>query len=131
MLFQVDAFDLPEWAHDELRAHCADWSVGEGELVKYLVCTYIKSLSSPAETQFTVPPDMEARMVAEGFMVVRRSVDGVVMTPSEPMSFEDALAEFQSNGLTEDDVMQIIKGRAGGCPSRRARGFPQAICRKG
>lgn len=45
---------------------------------------------------------MEARLVGGGFMVVRRTAEGVVLTPSEPMAFEDALAEFQSNGLSED-----------------------------
>jgi len=110
MLFEINAFDLPEWAHDELRAQCIERSVGADELVKYLVCTYVKSLSSQAGTQFTVPHDMEAQMVTEGFMVVRRSADGVVMTPSEPMSFEDALAEFHSNGLTEDDVIRTVDG---------------------
>ena len=30
----------------------------------------------------------------------------MVLTPSEPMAFEDALAEFQSNGLTEDEVIR-------------------------
>ena len=110
MLFEVNAFDLPEWAHDELRAQCVERAIGVDELVKYLVCTYVKSLSSQAGTQFTVPHDMEARMVAEGFMVVRRTLDGVVLAPSEPVSFEDALAEFQSNGLTEDDIVRAVKG---------------------
>lgn len=32
------------------------------------------------------------------------------MTPSEPMAFEDALAEFQSNGLSEDDIVREIAG---------------------
>lgn len=108
MLFEVNAFDLPEWAHDELRAQCANRAVGVDELVKYLVCTYVKSLPSQAGTQFTVPAEMEARMVSEGFMVVRRNADGVVMTPCEPMAFEDALTEFQSNGLTEDDIVRAV-----------------------
>ena len=110
MLFEINAFDLPEWAHDELRAQCIERAIGVNESVKYLVCTYVRSLSSQEGTQFTVPHDMEARMAAEGFMVVRRGADGVVMTPSEPMSFEDALAEFQSNGLTEDDVIRAVGG---------------------
>ena len=108
MLFQVDAFDLPAWAHDELQAQCAERAVGVDELVKYLVCTYVKTLSSQVGTQFTVPPEMETRLVAEGFMVVRRSADGVVLTPCEPMSFEDALAEFHNNGLTEDEVVRAV-----------------------
>ena len=66
------------------------------------------AVSSRVGTQFTVPAEMEARMVSEGFMVVRRGADGVVLTPSEPMSFEDALAEFQSNGLTEDDIVRAV-----------------------
>ena len=37
MLFQVDAFDLPEWAHDELKAQCAERAIGVDELVKHLV----------------------------------------------------------------------------------------------
>ena len=110
MLFEVNAFDLPEWAHDELRAQCADRAVGVDELVKYLVCTYVKSLPSQVGTQFMVPTEMEARMVSEGFMVVRRNAEGVVMTPCEAMAFEDALAEFQSNGITEDDVIRAVGG---------------------
>ncbi len=110
MLFQVDDFDLPEWAHDELRAQCAERAIGVEEFVKYLVCTYIKSLPSHAGAQFTAPPEMEARLVGEGFMVVRRTAKGVVLMPSEPMAFEDALAEFQSNGLTEDDIVRKVEG---------------------
>ena len=110
MLFQVDDFDLPEWAHDELRAQCAERAIGVDELVKYLVCSYVKSLSSHGGTEFRVPPEMESRMVSEGFMVVRRSAEGVVLTPCEPMSFQDALAEFQSNGLTEDDIVRAVDG---------------------
>jgi hypothetical protein len=34
----------------------------------------------------------------------------VVLTPSEPMAFDDALAEFQSNGLTEEDIIRVIDG---------------------
>ena len=105
MLFQVDAFDLPEWAHDELRVQCAERAIGVEEFVKYLVCTYVKSLPSHVGAQFTAPHDMEAPLVGEGFMVVRRTAEGVVLTPCEPMAFEDALAEFQSNGLTEDEVI--------------------------
>lgn len=110
MLFEVNPFDLPAWAHDELNAQCNERAIGVDELVKYLVCTYVKSLSSQTGTQFTVPPEMEARMVSEGFMVVRRGADGVVLTPSEPMSFEDALAEFQSNGHTENDIIGAVDG---------------------
>ncbi len=110
MLFQVEAFDLPEWAYDELKAQCAERAIGADEFLKYLVCTYVGALSSQTGTQFTVPHQMESRMLAEGFMVVRRHADGVVLTPSEPMAFEDALAEFQSNGLTEDDIVRAMDG---------------------
>ena len=110
MLFQVDDFDLPEWAHDELRAQCAERAIGVEEFVKYLVCTHVRSLRSQAGAQFTAPPEMEARLVGEGFMVLRRTVEGVVLTPSEPMAFDDALAEFQSNGLTEEDIIRVIDG---------------------
>lgn len=72
MLFQVDAFDLPEWAHDELRAQCAERAIGVEEFVKCLVCAHVKSLPSHAGAQFTVPHDMESQLVGEGFMVVRR-----------------------------------------------------------
>ncbi len=110
MLFEVNAFDLPEWAHEELKAQCAERAIGVDELVKYLVCTQVKSLSLQAGTQFTVPPEMESRMVSEGFMVVRRSAEGVVLTPCEPMSFQDALTEFQSNGLTGEDIVRAVDG---------------------
>ena len=72
MLFQVDDFDLPEWAHDELKAQCAERAIGVEEFVKYLVCTHVRSLRPHVGAQFTVPPEMEARLVGEGFMVVRR-----------------------------------------------------------
>ncbi len=108
MLFQVDAFDLPAWAHAELEAQCADRAIGVAELVRYLVCAHIKSMALPAGTEFTVPHEMEARLVAEDFMVVRRNADGVVLTPCDPMSFSDALAEFKANGCTEDDVIRAL-----------------------
>ncbi len=43
-------------------------------------------------------------------MVVRRTAEGVVLTPSEPMAFEDALAEFQSNGLAGEDIVRAVNG---------------------
>ncbi len=110
MLFQVDDFDLPEWAHDELKAQCAERAIGVEEFVKYLVCTHVRSLPSQVGAQFTAPPEMETRLVGEGFMVVRRTAEGVVLTPSEPMAFEDALAEFQSNGLTEGETIRAVSG---------------------
>ena len=110
MLFQVEDFDLPEWAHDELRAQCAERAIGVEEFVKYLVCSHFGSLPSHAGAQLTVPLEMEAQLVGEGFMVVRRTDEGVVLTPCEPMAFEDALAEFQSNGLTEDDIVRKVEG---------------------
>ena len=110
MLFQVDAFDLPAWAHDELKAQCAERAIGVDELVKYLVCAYVKSLSSHVGTELTVPREMESRLLSEGFMVVRRGADGVLLTPCEPMSLQDALADFHDNGRTEDDVVRAVAG---------------------
>ena len=43
-------------------------------------------------------------------MVVRRGADGVALTPCEPMSLQDALADFHGNGLTEDDVVRAVAG---------------------
>ena len=55
MLFQVEDFDLPEWAHDELRVQCAERAIGVEEFVKYLVCSHFRSLPSHAGAQFTAP----------------------------------------------------------------------------
>ena len=109
MLFQVDDFDLPEWAHDELRAQCAERAIGVEELCE-IPGLYPRQviMRSQAGAQFTVPNEMEARLVGEGFMVLRRNLDGVVLTPCEPMAFEDALAEFQSNGVTEEDIVRAV-----------------------
>ena len=107
-MFEFNAFDLPAWAHDELKAQCVERAIGVEELVKYLVCTHVKSLSPSAAAQFTVPREMESRFVGEGFMVIRRNTDWVVLTPCEPISFEDALVEFQANGCTKDDVIRTL-----------------------
>lgn len=38
---------------------------------------------------------MAPSFIGNDFIVVRRSNDGVVLTPSEPIPFEEALAEYQ------------------------------------
>lgn len=109
MFSNVAELRLPAWAAAEVESQCAERGVSAAEFVRYLVCAHVKAASPVAEAQFTVPHEMESAFVGEDFMVVRRDERGVVLTPCESMSFKDALAEFQANGCTEDDVLLAME----------------------
>ena len=52
---------------------------------------------------------MEQRLVGEGFMVIARTSDQVVLAPTRDVPFEEALAAFQANGLNEEQVLEILE----------------------
>ena len=108
MLLFSNGIDLPEWACAEVEARGRDLGIGPDELVRYLVCTHIRNGPEASDTQFTVPRSMESSLVGDDFMVVRRSEDTAVLVPTVSMSFDDALAQFQSNGCSEADVLRAL-----------------------
>lgn len=52
---------------------------------------------------------MEQRLVGDGFMVISRTPEQVVLAPTIDVPFEEALAAFQANGLNEEQVLEIIE----------------------
>ena len=109
MLLNVATFELPTWAAAEIKTQCAERGLSVEELVRYLVCANVGAAAPPAGPRFTVPHAMESDLVGDDFMVVCRNEQGVVLTPCEPMSFDDALAEFQASGCNEDDVLLAME----------------------
>ena len=110
MLLLPDGVDLPTWACEEVEARSRDLGIGADELVRYLVCAHIKKQPDTSEAEFSVPRSMEPSLVGDDFMVVRRSEREVVLAPTMPISFVEALAQFRANGCTQADVLRAISG---------------------
>lgn len=51
---------------------------------------------------------MALSLIGNDFMVVRRSPDGVVLTPSELIPFEEALAEYQEKVSPQDPMFETL-----------------------
>ena len=97
-----DTSRLPPWARALAEKLAAERHITFDELLIDLVCSHIRSPHQRTGTEFTVPHQMAPSLTGSDFMVVRRSPNGVVLTPSEPIPFEEALAEYQEQVSPQD-----------------------------
>ncbi len=105
--FEVSRF--PAWVRAEAEALIAERQITFDELVVELVCTHIRSSPQRIGTEFTVPQQIAANLIGDRFMVVRRCSDGVVLTPCEPKSFDDALAEYREKVSYLDPMFEDLR----------------------
>ena len=103
-----DMSQLPPWAQTLAETLIADRQITFNELVTELVCSHIRSPHQRIGTEFTVPHQMAPSLIGNDFIVVRRSPDGVVLTPSDPIPFEEALAEYQGNVSSQDPMFETL-----------------------
>ena len=105
--FEVSQF--PAWVKAEAERLMAERQITFDELVVGLVCTHIRSPHQQTGTEFTVPQQIAASLIGDDFMVVRRCPDGVVLTPCEPKSFAEALAEYQEKVSPLDPMFEGLR----------------------
>lgn len=103
------AIHLPDWAAEDIAAKSQDLGIRPDELVRSLICSNVESFDPRGARHFSVPASMEQRLVGDGFMVVGRTQDQVVLAPTRDVPFEEALAAFQANGLNEEQVLEILE----------------------
>ena len=105
--FEVSRF--PAWVKAEAERLMAERQITFDELVVELVCTHIRSPHQRTGTEFTVPEQIAASLIGDSFMVVRRCSDGVVLTPCEPKTFDDALAEYREKVSPLDLMFESLR----------------------
>ena len=103
-----DMSQLPLWAQTLAETLIADRQITLDELVTELVCSHIRSPNQRIGTEFTVPHQMAPSLIGNDFIVVRRSSDGVVLTPSDPIPFDEALAEYQEKVSPQDPMFEAL-----------------------
>ena len=100
---------IPDWAAEDIVAKSRDLGIRPDELVRSLICSNVEDFEPRRARHFSVPASMEQRLVGDGFMVIARTSDQVVLAPTRDVPFEDALAAFQANGLNEEQVLEILE----------------------
>lgn len=100
---------LPDWAVEDIAAKSKELGIRSDELVRSLICANVESFEPRSVRHFSVPASMEQRLVGDGFMVIARNADQVVLAPTRDVPFEEALAAFQANGLNEEQVLEILE----------------------
>ena len=104
--FEIAQF--PAWVRSTAETLTAEWQITFDELVIELVCSHIRSPHQRTGTEFTVPHQIASSLVGDGFIVLRRSSNGVVLIPSEPITFGEALAEYQEKVSPEDSMFEAL-----------------------
>ncbi len=100
---------LPDWAAEDIAAKSRDLGIRPDEFVRSLICSNVEGFEPHSARHFSVPASMEQRLVGDGFMVISRTPEQVVLAPTKDVPFEEALAAFQANGLNEEQVLEIIE----------------------
>ena len=100
---------LLDWAAEDIAAKCRDLGIRPDELVRSLIYSNVEGFEPRNARHFSVPASMEQRLVGDGFMVIARTPDQVVLAPTRDVPFEEALAAFQANGLNEEQVLEILE----------------------
>ncbi len=108
MASSFDLSQLPPWARTLAETLTAERRITFDELVIDLVCSHIRSPHQRTGTEFTVPHQVAPSLIGNDFMVVRRSTEGVVLTPSDPIPFDQALAEYQAKVSPQDPMFEAL-----------------------
>lgn len=58
---------------------------------------------------FTLPDDCAAAFVADGFRVLARNSGSCTLAPYDGVPFENAVASFQSAGLSEAELLEVVR----------------------
>ena len=97
--------DLPDWTAEHIVNRSQDLGLSPDELIRALVCSNARAFDPLGTRHFTVPASMADLFPSERFMVIGRQADSITLTPTDDVSFEQALEAFRANGLNEDQIL--------------------------
>jgi hypothetical protein len=100
--------DIPDWAAQHIDAKSQDLGIRPDELIRALVCSNARAFDPLAQRHFTVPASMAGLFTSERFMIIGREADSITLTPTSYVPFEQALEAFQANGLSEEQILEIL-----------------------
>lgn len=100
--------DIPDWTAEHIFNKSQSLGISSNELIRALVCANVRSFDPLAKRHFTVPASMADIFPSERFMVIGRQEDTITLTPTDYVPFEQALEAFRSNGLNEEQVLEIL-----------------------
>jgi hypothetical protein len=100
---------IPDWAAVQLAEKIEGLGVDITELVSSLVIHNIATYEPQSGRHFLVTAPMAQEMAGELFMVVARRNGQVVLAPTREIPFTQAAEQFAANGLTEEQILEVIK----------------------
>ena len=100
---------IPDWAAVQLAEKTEGLGVDITELVSSLVIHNIVTYEPQSGRHFLVSAAMAQEMAGELFMVVARRNGQVVLAPTREIPFTQAAEQFAANGLTEEQILEVIK----------------------
>ena len=100
--------DIPDWTAEHIASKSQDLGISPGELIRVLVCSNVRTYDPRGARHFTIPTSMADLFPSERFMVVGRQGESITLTPTDYVPFEQALEAFRTNGLDEEQVLEIL-----------------------
>ena len=100
---------LPDWVAGQLAEKAEDLGVDTTELVSSLITHNIATYEPHSRRHFLVTAPMAKELTGELFMVVARRNGQITLAPTREIPFEQAAEQFAANGLTEEQILEVIK----------------------
>ncbi len=100
---------VPDWVAGQLAEKTGELGIDAAELVSSLITRNISTYEPQSGRHFLVPDAMAQEMAGELFMVVARRDGQVVLAPTREIPFTEAAKQFAANGLTEEQILEVMK----------------------
>ncbi len=100
---------VPDWVAGQLAEKAEELGIDTTELVSSLIAQNIATYEPQSGRHFLVTATMAQEMAGELFMVVARRDGQVVLAPTREIPFAQAVEQFAANGLTEEQILEVIK----------------------
>ena len=100
---------VPDWVAGQLAEKAEELGIDTTELVSSLIAQNIARYEPQSGRHFLVTATMAQEMAGELFMVVARRDGQVVLAPTREIPFAQAVEQFAANGLTEEQILEVIK----------------------
>lgn len=101
--------EVPSWTEEVLQSLGDQHGLTVAEVAKAIVCMNSRHFSFSNEPNFTVPLAMEGDFAPDDYMVIGRGESYVTLSPTECLSFDEAATQFQANGMTKADILEVVK----------------------
>lgn len=99
--------DIPDWTAEHIVSKSQELGISPDELMRAIVCSSTRTFDLSDRRCFNVPASMADLFPGERFMVIGRREATITLTPTDYVPFEEALAAFQANGLSEEQALEI------------------------